>query len=227
MDVALPEDIPVADLYPEILRLSGQDPVKGGPVGYHLVRRDGRVLDAARSLAAQRILDGELLSLRPFAESLPPAVFDDVSDAVASAVARDRTFWSDAMMRGAGLFGGSVLLVLLAFVLWQAEPRHDMHGLPGILAGITALLLLAFACARARVYGDRGSAVALGIGSMANAAVAGSGLLALADGQGPGRLQFLLACAAVLVTALILMLVAPRGTERSSPSCPRPRSVRS
>ncbi|MFJ8585566.1 type VII secretion integral membrane protein EccD [Streptomyces sp. NPDC093595] len=211
VDVALPEDIPVADLYPEVLRLSGQSPAPGAPVGYHLVRRDGTVLDGARSLAAQRILDGELLSLRPFAESLPPAVFDDVSDAVASAVARDRTLWSDGLMRGAGLFGGSVLLVLLAFVLWSSAPRHDTHGLPGILAAVAGVLLLALACVRARVYDDRGSAVALGIGAMANAGVAGAGLLPLADGQGIGRLQFLLACAAVLVFSVILTIVAPGG----------------
>ncbi|WP_406279837.1 type VII secretion integral membrane protein EccD [Streptomyces sp. NBC_00191] len=211
VDVALPEDIPVADLYPEILRLSGQSPTEGAPVGYHLVRRDGTVLDGARSLVAQRILDGELLSLRPFAESLPPAVFDDVSDAVASAVARDRTLWNDSLMRGAGLFGGSVLLVLLAFVLWTADPRHDMHGLPGILAAVTGVLLLALAGVRARVYDDRASSVALGIGSMANAAVAGAGLLPLAEGQGIGKLQFLLACAAVLVASVILMIVAPGG----------------
>ncbi|NUK04510.1 type VII secretion integral membrane protein EccD [Streptomyces lunaelactis] len=211
VDVALPEDIPVADLYPEILRLSGQSPAQGAPVGYHLVRRDGTVLDSARSLASQRILDGELLSLRPFAESLPPAVFDDVSDAVASAVARDRTLWNDSLMRGAGLFGGSVLLVLLAFVLWTADPRHDMHGLPGILATVTGVLLLALAGVRARVYDDRASSVALGIGSMANAAVAGAGLLPLAHGQGIGKLQFLLACAAVLIASVILMIVAPGG----------------
>ncbi|MEU7283245.1 type VII secretion integral membrane protein EccD [Streptomyces sp. NPDC045431] len=211
VDVALPEDIPVADLYPEVLRLSGQSPAPGAPVGYHLVRRDGTVLDSARSLAAQRILDGELLSLRPFAESLPPAVFDDVADAVASAVARDRTLWSDALMRGAGLFGGSVLLVLVAFVLWTADPRHDMNGLPGILAGITGVLLLALAGVRARVYDDRGSAIALGIGAMANAAVGGAGLLPLTAGQGIGKLQFLLACAAVLVVSVILTIVAPGG----------------
>lgn len=72
VDVALPEDIPVADLYPEILRLSGQSPAQGAPVGYHLVRRDGTVLDSGRTLAGLRVLDGELLSLRPFSESLPP-----------------------------------------------------------------------------------------------------------------------------------------------------------
>lgn len=211
VDVALPEDIPVADLYPEILRLSGQGPAPGAPVGYHLVRRDGSVLEGSRSLAAQRILDGELLSLRPFSESLPPAVFDDVSDAVASAVARDRTLWSDGLMRASGLLGGSVLLVLLAFVLWTSDPLHDMHGLPGILAGVAGVLLLALAGVRARVYDDRGSAVALGAGAMANAAVAGSGLLSLADGQGIGKLQFLLACATVLVVSVILMIVSPSG----------------
>ncbi|MFE5729837.1 MULTISPECIES: type VII secretion integral membrane protein EccD [unclassified Streptomyces] len=211
VDVALPEDVAVADLCPEVLRLSGQTPAPGAPVGYHLVRRDGTVLDGGRSLAAQRILDGELLSLRPFAESLPPAVFDDVSDAVASAVARDRTLWSDALMRGAGLLGGSVLLVLLAFVLWTADPRHDMHGLPGVLAAVTGVLLLALAAVRARVYDDRGSAVALGTGALANAAVAGSGLLPLAAGQGIGKLQFLLACAAVLVFAVVLTIVSPGG----------------
>ncbi|MGI5357817.1 type VII secretion integral membrane protein EccD [Streptomyces sp. CA-252508] len=211
VDVALPEDIPLADLHPEILRLSGQSPAPGAPVGYHLVRRDGTVLDSARSLAAQRILDGELLSLRPFAESLPPAVFDDVSDAVASAVARDRTLWTDELMRGAGLFGGSALLVLLAFVLWSSDPRHDMHGLPGILAAVGGVLLLALAGVRARVYDDRGSAVALGTGAVVNAAVAGAGLLAPAAGQGNGKLQFLLACAAVLVVSVVLTFVAPSG----------------
>ncbi|UYQ64762.1 type VII secretion integral membrane protein EccD [Streptomyces peucetius] len=211
VDVALPEDIPVADLYPEILRLSGQSPAPGAPVGYHLVRRDGSVLEGSRSLAAQRILDGELLSLRPFSESLPPAVFDDVADAVASAVARDRTLWTDGLMRASGLVGGSVLLALLAFVLWTADPRHDMHGLPGILAAVAGVLLLALAGVRARVYDDRGSAVALGAGAMANAAVAGAGLLPLAEGQGIGKLQFLLACAAVLVVSVILMIVSPGG----------------
>lgn len=211
VDVALPEDVPLADLHPEILRLSGQSPAEGAPVGYHLVRRDGTVLDGARSLLSQRILDGELLSLRPFAESLPPAVFDDVSDAVASAVARDRTLWTDGLMRAAGLAGGAVLLVLLAFVLWSADPGRDTHGVPGVLAGVAGVLLLALACVRARVYTDRGAAVALGVGAMANAAVAGAGLLPAAPGQGVGRLQFLLACAAVLVVSVILMMVAPGG----------------
>ena len=179
--MALPDDIPVADIYPEILRLSQQRPAEVPPVGYHLVRRDGTVLDSARSFAAQRILDGEILALRPFSESLPPAVFDDVSEAIASAVTRDRTLWSGELTRVAGLVGGGVLATLLAFVAWTADPRHDMHGLPGVLAAVTGLLLLVIGAVRARIYDDRASAVALGLGSLPNLGVAGSGLLA------PGR----------------------------------------
>ncbi|MDQ1007961.1 type VII secretion integral membrane protein EccD [Streptomyces sp. V4I23] len=212
IDVALPEDIAVADVYPEILRLTGQTQAPGTPTGYHLVRRDGTVLDGARSLSAQQVLDGEVLSLRPFAESLPPAVFDDVSDAVASAVVRDRHLWGDELLRVAGLVGGVLLLVLMGFVLWFADPvRHDMHSLPGIVAGSAGVLLTAFAGVRARVYGDRATAVALGLGALPLLLIAGSGIVGPATGEGPGRLQFLLGCVTVLVASVTLVVLAPSG----------------
>ncbi|MDX2934369.1 type VII secretion integral membrane protein EccD [Streptomyces ipomoeae] len=211
IDVALPDDVPVADLYPEILRLSRQSPAQGAPVGYHLVRRDGTVLDSSRSFAAQRILDGELLTLRPFSDSLPPAVFDDVSEAVAAAVTRDHRLWSGDLTRAAGLVGGGVLPTLLAFVAWTADPRHDMHSLPGVLAAVAGVILVALAAVRARVYDDRASAIALGLPALVNVAVGGSGLLPLTDGQGIGKLQFLLALAAVLVASVVLTVCSPRG----------------
>lgn len=212
IDVALPEDIAVADVYPELLRLTGQTQPVGAPTGFHLVRRSGTVLDGARTLAAQQVLDGEVLSLRPFAESLPPAVFDDVSDAVASAVVRDRHRWSDDMLRGAGLAGAALLLVMLGFVLWYADPlRHDMHGLPGIIAAAVGILLTAVAGVRARVYRDRGSAVALGLSALPHLLIAGSGIIAPAAGQGPGRLQFLLGCVCVLVASVALVALTPSG----------------
>lgn len=52
IDVALPEDIAVADVYPELLRLTGQTQPVGAPTGFHLVRRSGTVLDGARTLAS-------------------------------------------------------------------------------------------------------------------------------------------------------------------------------
>ncbi|THA56212.1 type VII secretion integral membrane protein EccD [Streptomyces sp. A1136] len=212
IDVALPEDIAVADVYPELLRLTGQTQPVGAPTGFHLVRRSGAVLDGARTLAAQQVLDGEVLSLRPFAESLPPAVFDDVSDAVASAVVRDRHRWSDDMLRGAGLAGAAVLLVLFGFVLWYADPvRHDTHGLPGIIAAAVGVLLTAAAGVRARVYRDGASAVAVGLAALPHLLIAGSGIIAPVAGHGPGRLQFLLGCVCALVASVALVALTPHG----------------
>ncbi|WNZ08281.1 type VII secretion integral membrane protein EccD [Streptomyces sp. 11x1] len=212
IDVALPVDITIADIYPEILRLTGQTQPVGTPTGYHLVRRDGAALDGARSLAEERVLDGEVLSLRPFAESLPPAVHDDVSDAVASAVVRDRHLWSDDLLRVAGLIGGALLVLLVAFVLWYADPiHHDMNGLPGIIAGGLGVLLTAYAAVRARVYADRVAAAAIGLAALPLLLIAGSGIIGPAAGEGPGKLQFMLGCVAVLVASVALVALAPSG----------------
>ncbi|MFG2825195.1 type VII secretion integral membrane protein EccD [Kitasatospora sp. NPDC048365] len=210
IDVALPEDVPLADIYPEVLRLTGQSQIDGTPTGFHLVRRDGTVLDSGLPLAAQQVRDGDLLSLRPFAESLPPAVYDDVADAIASAVEADRRFWSPELMRAFGLIGASVLLVLLGFALWFSDLRHDMHGLPGILSGVTAIVLTTYAGVRARVYEDHNAAVALGLGALPHALIAGSGVIAVASAvEGPGRLQFLVGCVCVLVVSVLLVGLLP------------------
>ncbi|MFE1172128.1 type VII secretion integral membrane protein EccD [Streptomyces sp. NPDC058773] len=212
IDVALPENIAVSDIYPELLRLTRQTQPADAPTGYYLFRSDGSALDSSGSLADQRVVDGEMLHLRPFAQSLPPAVFDDVSDAVASAVARDRRLWNDGMLRGTGLVGVGVLLALLGGVLWCADPlRHDMHSLPGVIAATAGLLVAAFAGVRARVYRDQPSAVALGLGALPVVWTAGSGITGPDSGQGAGRLQFLLGCIAVLVVSVALVALSPQG----------------
>ncbi|MBB1244203.1 type VII secretion integral membrane protein EccD [Streptomyces durbertensis] len=212
IDVALPEDVPLVDIYPEILRLSGQVQPEGSPTGYHLVRRDGTVLDAGRSLAEQRILDGDVLLLRPFAESLPPAVFDDVSDAVSSAVKRNRRRWSDELMNAAGLTAGVLLLSMMAFVLWFANPvERDMHGLPGVIAAVTGVTLVALAGVRARIYDDRNSSIALGLASLPHLLLAGSGVFGTESGEGPGRLHFLVGCVVVLIASVLLVALLPYG----------------
>ncbi|RBM05088.1 type VII secretion integral membrane protein EccD [Streptomyces sp. PT12] len=214
IDMALPSDFPLAELYPEILRLTGLTPERGAPVGYHLVRRDGTVLDGARTLGGQRILDGDVLALRPFADSLPPPVHDDVTDAVAHAVAHDRRLWHEGMLRVAGLSAAGVLAASAAVVLWYGEPdRHEMHGLPGVVAGLLALLLIAFAGVRARVYGDHAAAVAFGLAALPHAFVGGTGVLPLDAGHGVGRLELLLGCAAVLLASVALLAAGPGATS--------------
>jgi type VII secretion integral membrane protein EccD len=212
IDVALPDDVPVAELCAHVLRLSGRTQAEGEPAGFNLVRRDGAVLEGGLSLAAQRVLDGELLALRPYADSLPPPVYDDVVDAIATAVDRDNRRWNDELMRAAGLAGGFVLLVMTGFVLWFADPgRHDMHSPPGVLAGVLGVVLTAFAGIRARAYDDRAGAVALGLAALPHLLIAGSGILAPHTDEGAGRMQFLTACVTVLVASVVLIALLPYG----------------
>ncbi len=211
IDVALPEDIPLADVYPEVLRLSGQGFSKGAPVGFHLVRRDGTVLDSSLTLIAQQVRDGDLLSLRPFAESLPPAVYDDVADAIATAVAADRSLWTTNLLRTTGLIGCVLMTVLLGFALWFSDLTHNMHSLPGLVSGVVAVLLIAVAGVRARIYDDRGSALALGLAALPHALIGGSGIIAPDLGQGPGRVQFLAGCIVVLVASVLMTALMPGG----------------
>lgn len=212
VDLALPDDVPLADLYPEVLRLSRETLREGEPAGFHLVRRDGSVLDPALSLAAQRVLDGELLLLRPFSQSLPAPVYDDVVEAVAAAVQRDLRRWRDGQLLFFGLASGVLLLSMTALVLWFADPvRHVTNGLPGIIATVLAVLLIALAGVRARIYDDRWAAIALGLGALPHALIAGSALLPLDAGQGPGRMQLLTGSAAAMIAAVLLIALLPRG----------------
>lgn len=213
VDVALPEDVALADLNPEILGLTGRTQPPDEPAGWHLVRRDGTVLDPSRTLADQRVLDGEVLSLRPFAGSLPPVVYDDVADAVSLAAGRDP--WGTGTLRAVCLTVAAALFLLLAFVLWSSDPaRHDTHGLPALVAGVAGALLTAWSVARARVHRDRGSAAVLGICGLPLLLVAGAGITSADPGRGPGRLQFLLGCVLVLLASTTLIVLTPRGTPR-------------
>src|SRR3954469_3811605 len=88
VDVALPADVPLAELLPELLRLIGE-PVPTSAVGaaalngYVLTGADGTALDTSAALAEQGVLDGGVLRLRP-ADGVPEAaVHDDIADAVA------------------------------------------------------------------------------------------------------------------------------------------------
>jgi type VII secretion integral membrane protein EccD len=143
---------------------------------------------------------------------LPSAVYDDVSDAIASAVTRNRRRWSDELMNVAGLTAGVLLLVMMAFALWFSNPlERDMHRLPGIIAGVTGIALVTLAGVRARVYDDHRSAIALGLAALPHLLLAGSGIFGVADGEGPGRLHFLVGCVVVLIASVLLVVLLPHG----------------
>jgi type VII secretion integral membrane protein EccD len=208
VDVVLPEEVPLAELYPEILRLSGQVQADGAATGFHLMRLDGTVLDGSTGLHAQGVRDGELLRFTPLADSLPPPVYDDVSDSIATSLTQDRRLWTPAMLHTAGLSAAAFFFSLGAVVLWRMAPLP--HGLPGIVAASLAVLLTVIAGVRARVYADSTAGAILGIGALPNAFLAGLSIIKPPFMEGLGRVQFLSGAVTLMVVATLIALLVPQ-----------------
>ncbi|MER7761741.1 type VII secretion integral membrane protein EccD [Streptomyces sp. NPDC097619] len=210
VDLALPEDVPLADLHPDLLRLTGAGTAPGAPAGHHLARCDGSLLDPTRGLAAQAVHDGAVLTLAPFADSLPPPVHDDPCEALA-ATTRLHASPPRPDPRRTPLTAAAALVVLLAVLLGHSALTPQPGILPAAAAAATGLLLTGHALLRARLHHDRTAAVALGLPALPHLLIAGTALAAPDPGHGPGRLQLLLGCLCALTAATALTLLTPGG----------------
>lgn len=172
IDLAVPADVPVADLLPAVLRYSGEELAEGGldHGGWVLQRLGDRPLDEESSLSAADLKDGEVLYLRPQTDALPEVRLDDLVDGIAQ-VTRERLHgWTpDA---GRRLLRGTVVaavLTALAVLAWPGGPV----GVRAALAGVTGLLLLAGAASAARAVGDGAAGATLGVLAAPALALAG------------------------------------------------------
>jgi len=84
VDVALPTDVPVAELVAMILELIGEPAPWNHPAPWRLSGPTGGVLPAAATLGELGVLDGELLRIGPAATAPAAPVFDDPVDALAA-----------------------------------------------------------------------------------------------------------------------------------------------
>lgn len=82
-DLAVPADLPVAELVPMLLDLLGTGPVE--PVPWQLSSAAGAVLAPAATLDDLGVLDGDVLRLRPVTPAPPAPLLDDPVDALARA----------------------------------------------------------------------------------------------------------------------------------------------
>jgi len=82
IDLAVPSDVPVADLLPTLLSYGGDDLAESGIEhgGWVLQRLGGAPLDEEHTIDAADLRDGETIFLRPRADTLPEPHFDDLVD---------------------------------------------------------------------------------------------------------------------------------------------------
>ncbi|MER5699812.1 type VII secretion integral membrane protein EccD [Streptomyces mirabilis] len=211
LDLAVPADIPVADLLPVIAAHAGETE-EAGPEhdGWVLQRIGGEPLDAEETPASLKIKDGETLLLRPRDQALPPIRFDNLVDAV-SAAARGLPHgwtpqvsgWTLRLMTAAALTG---CLALLAVGGASAGDRSALS------AG-AAVLALAGAGAAGRVLEDRPGGVVLGLYGAAFLALFGSLLVAPVHSEPTARATgaCLLAAGAAATLGMVLANSAVAG----------------
>jgi type VII secretion integral membrane protein EccD len=203
VDLALPADVPLADLLPTLLGYAS-DSRSGEPVvpeAWALSRLGGVALDSSRTPAQLGVHDGELLYLRPRGGGPPMLVFDDVVDAVATATNERADRWRPATTRLFGLGLAVVALLGGAVLLLLTGPPQFASGLIGF--GL-AVVLLVVAVLLARASGDSRAGVAFAVMAMVYAAVGGlltlAGDLPVAELAGP---HILMAVTALFVVAVI------------------------
>ncbi|GAA4460829.1 type VII secretion integral membrane protein EccD [Phytohabitans houttuyneae] len=194
LDVALPEQVPVAELLPEVLRHAGDGLADDGEKhgGWVLRRADGAALSPGQALSPQGVRDGELLFLLPARVRWAEPEYDDVVEAIADGARRRGAPWSPAATRATGLAAAALPLAVGLAAAVRAAPQWN--AVPPLAAAV--LLLAGVVTARSRRDGVAGAALAgyaLPYAFTAGALAAGAGRPA----------QVLAGSAALLVTSLL------------------------
>ncbi|AXO34228.1 type VII secretion integral membrane protein EccD [Micromonospora chalcea] len=209
VDVALPEQVPLAELLPEVLRHAGEGLADDGERhgGWVLRRTDGGVLATAQALLPQGVRDGEVLHLVPARAEWPELEYDDVVEAIVDGARRRGAAWSAHATRAAALGGAAVPLAVGLVAVVAAGPGE--RGWP--VAAAVALILVLTATAASRAYGD--GAVGATLGGYALPWAATAGALAVASGDPVGPIPGLrwVGAPELLVGSVALLLVAVLG----------------
>lgn len=164
IDVALPADVPVAELLPYVLRHAGEDAADAGErhAGWLLRRPTGESLDPQRTLGAQRVLDGELLHLVPGEVEWPELEYEDLVETIASGARRYGRSWGRPATRLCGLIAGAAVLLAGTSVALLWEPPWRLPGLA--MLGMAGLLLAGGVVVARAVPDARAGAVLAGCG---------------------------------------------------------------
>ncbi|MEU3516885.1 type VII secretion integral membrane protein EccD [Streptomyces sp. NPDC006654] len=210
VDLAVPADIPVADLMPTLVTYGGDDLAETGIEhgGWVLQRLGGEPLDNESSLEAQDLRDGDTLYLRPRTEALPEVRLDDLVDGIFTTMQDQPHGWSPAISRRALLVLATVCHILALAVLARADASETVRAVAATAFG---LLTLAGAASASRAVGDAPAGAALGVMAPAYLALAGW-LLPGGDMSGPQLHEVLgsrlLAAGAAATGGAVLVLAA-------------------
>lgn len=213
VDVALPEQVPLAELLPEVLRHAGEGLADDGERhgGWVLRRTDGAVLATAQALLPQGVRDGEVLHLVPARAEWPELEYDDVVEAIADGARRRGGAWSPAATRAAALAGAAVPLAVGLLAVTAGGPAHEAAW-PA--AAVVALLLTLAGVVASRAHDDGPAGATLGGYALPYAAAAGALAVTSGDPVGPVPGLRWIGAPELLAGSVALLLVSVLGAGR-------------
>lgn len=205
VDVALPADVPLAELVPLVLELLGEPRPPHPLAAWHLSGATGGPLPASATLGGLGVLDGELLRIGPQVAVPPAPVFDDPVDMLAATARGDAA--AGPRLRAGGAVAAAVLAgALIALV---GSPEVVSMVLAALLGTVGAAVCLAHVAGTARSAHPRGTRE---VAAMCAVAFAGGAGWAAVPGP-PGSGQLLVAAVAAGTAAavgqLLIRVVAP------------------
>lgn len=171
VDIALPTQVPFADLFPTIARFCGLDAsdFSKQPGGWALQRLGQPPFGQSATPESEGLFDGELIYLRPKSAEMPTMESDDIADEIASIHDGPGRWLPTDIPRlavgaaTAGLLAGAVMLA-------RSGPHWTM---PAILAGVMTIVLVVAAIAVSRAAGHAVGATMLAATALPYAFIAG------------------------------------------------------
>ncbi|WP_163512828.1 type VII secretion integral membrane protein EccD [Fodinicola acaciae] len=142
VDLALPTELPVADVVPQVLRFCLPESGGDRPESWSLGRVGGKPIVLSRSLTEEGVVDGDVLELVSAGAGNPEAYVEDVRDAVEDAVDSSDDLWVNRTTQGFALMAGAIGM---AGLLLLPAARASQQPGPLIAAAIAAILLCAAA----------------------------------------------------------------------------------
>jgi type VII secretion integral membrane protein EccD len=136
-DLALPDDLPAAELLPELLRHTGGE-VGDGAVSWAVSTPDGTTLDAEETLGDKDIADGSVLLVHDATASALPDTLEDVRDGVEDAVDDTRIRWEPATGRLLAVATAGLLVAASAFSPGSGDSLMLTGGIVCLLAVLMA-----------------------------------------------------------------------------------------
>jgi hypothetical protein len=170
LDLGIPGAVPMAEVVPGLARALGLLDAATAHGGYRLVRADGTPIDSARSLLAEGVEDGAVLTLESGARREAERIYDDVVEAVADAVENQYAPWTPRDSALSAAWAAGALLLAGAALLLGAD-RASL--VPPVVAALAALLALVAGAVVGRVGTEPAAGRVLVLTAPVLAAVAG------------------------------------------------------